>query len=205
MKLILKYFDIAGRGEVLRILLGGCKDVQYVDTRIPFSEWKTVKPTLPLGTLPVLIKDDNIVMTQSTSLYRYVAKLVDLYPENDPFAAFCVDETMDTINELLAKLPSTSGCSDDEAKQKRQEYQTTAIRPALTLIESRIEQFGGSGGTTVCGMPSVADVMLLTFRNSLETGFFTHLDGSVFSDYPLITKVTDAIQQHPIVAAAYKK
>jgi glutathione S-transferase len=76
MKLILKYFDIAGRGEVLRILLGGCKDVQYVDTRIPFSEWKTVKPTLPLGTLPVLIKDDNIVMTQSTSLYRYVAKLV---------------------------------------------------------------------------------------------------------------------------------
>ena len=107
MKIDLKYFDFTGRGEVLRILLHGCKDVEFTETRIPFSEWGLLKPTFPLGQIPVL-SIDGTVMTQSTSLYRYCATLVHLYP-SDPLKALVVDETMDILNDLIAQIPKQAG------------------------------------------------------------------------------------------------
>ena len=56
-------------------MLQGCENVEFTETRIPFSEWPIIKPTLPLGQVPILTIDGTVV-TQSIALYRYVAKLV---------------------------------------------------------------------------------------------------------------------------------
>ena len=203
MKIGLKYFDIPGRGEVLRILLSGCKNIEYTDTRIPFSEWRTVKPTLPYGQVPVLCMDDGAVMTQSTSLYRYCAKLVDLYP-SDPFQALVVDETMDVVNDMLTNIPSQGTGTDEELKIKRHEYRDTILKQGLTLIESRIEQYGVDTNT-ICGIPSVADVCMMTVTNALKNSFFTHLDGTILTEYPLIMKVADTATRLPIVVSYNNK
>jgi prostaglandin-H2 D-isomerase / glutathione transferase len=201
MKIELKYFDFTGRGEVLRILLNGCKNVEFTDTRIPFSEWSTVKPTLPLGQIPIL-SIDGTVMTQSVSLYRYCAKLVDLYP-SDPFQALVVDETMDVLNDMLAQLPKGSG-TDEELKTKRHEFRDTIMKQSLTLVESRIEQYGADTNT-ICGVPSVADVFIMTFINALESNSFTHLDSTILKEYPRMVNVTNTATKLPIVVSYNKK
>lgn len=202
MKIELKYFDFTGRGEVLRILLNGCTNVEFTDTRIPFSDWRTVKPTLPLGQIPIL-SIDGTVLTQSASLYRYCAKLVDLYP-SDPFQALVVDETMDVLNDMVARLPSQGSGTDEELKTKRHEFRDTIMKQCLTLIESRIEQYGADTNT-ICGVPSVADVFIMTFKDLLESNGLTHLDGTILNDYPRIVNVANTAMKLPIVVSYNKK
>lgn len=202
MKVALKYFDFTLRGEVLRILLSGCtsKNVEFTETRIPFSEWGGVKPTLPLGQVPVL-SIDGTVMTQSTSLYRYCAKFVDLYP-TELYQALVVDETMDIVNDLITRLPKRAE-TDEELKIQRHKHRDTIMKDALRLIESRIEQYS-SGTNTICGIPSVADLFLMTYKNTIDSNSFPHLDGIIMNDYPRIVEVANAMMKHPIVVSYYE-
>jgi prostaglandin-H2 D-isomerase / glutathione transferase len=196
MKVELKYFDVLGRGEVIRIMLHGAYGSDWKDTRITFSEWPTVKPTLPLSSVPVLRIDDT-EFTQSISLQRYVAKLVHLYP-TDPLQALIVDETMDMLNELISKAPRAD--NDDELKIKRQEFQQTTMKQCFNLIESRIQQYSNHTNT-ICGVPSVADVYVLVFKRHLDSGAFSHVDPNMFNEYSGITGVTQSIAKHPIVVS----
>ena len=196
---------MTGRGEVMRILLNGChkNDVEFTDTRISFPEWPTVKPTLPLGQVPVLSIDGSTV-TQSSSLYRYCAKLVDLYP-SDPFQALVVDETIDVLNEILAKQQQQGSETDEEYKMKRHEFRDTIMKQGFSLIESRIEQYGCADttttNTTVCGVPSVADVFIMTFVDALHTNILDHIDGTILTDFPHFVKVADTARKLPIVVS----
>jgi hypothetical protein len=198
MKVELKYFDIVGRGEAIRIMLHGAYGSDWKDTRITFPEWSTVKPTTPLGCLPIL-SIDGTEFSQSIALYRYTAKLCNLYP-SDPLQALIVDETMDILNDINSKFPKAD--TDDELKIKRQEFRQTAMKRFFDVMESRVQQFG-KDTNTICGVPSVADVTLLTYKRFLESGFISHVDASIFSDeeYPGIAGVVAAISKHPIVVA----
>ena len=205
MKIHLQYFDFTGRGEILRIMFHGCKDVEFTETRIPSSEWRTVKATLPLGQVPVL-SVDGIVLTQSTSLYRFAAKLVGLYPSDDPLKALIVDESMDVLNEMISQMPSshTTAGTDDALKTQRHEYRDTIMKQALSLVESRIEQYG-AGTNTICGVPSVADLFLMSYKEMLDIQAFTHLDGTILNEYPHIVQVANHAKQHPMVVSYHNE
>ena len=89
----LTYFDIdGGRGEPIRLALhiGG---IEFEDVRLTFSEFQEARQSFRFHALPVLEIDGRPV-TQSTSLARYVGKLVGLYPTDDLQALYC-DEAMD--------------------------------------------------------------------------------------------------------------
>ena len=96
------YFDGAGRAETIRIALfaGG---VDFTDTRFSGKEWPAIKPTTPLGSVPVL-KVDGVAHCQSVALARYAGKLGGFYPE-DPVQALIVDEAIESLNELMALAP----------------------------------------------------------------------------------------------------
>lgn len=196
----LKYFDIPGRGEAIRILLNGTSK-EFIDSRIKFQEWGSIKATTPLGSVPILSMDGGATyFTQSTSLKRYAAKLVDMYP-TDPLQALIVDEMMDTLNELNSKTPMDK--NPDALKVKRQEFRDTTMKQYLTFVESRIQQYGVNDTKTVCGIPSVADIDLLVYHETLASGFLDHIDISVFNDYPGILNVIQEIKKHPIVTSYY--
>ena len=76
----LTYFDATGRAELTRLLfkLGG---QEFEDVRVPKAEWPKLKPTMPLSTVPVLevkvdLEDDVMIIPQSSSMERYVARTV---------------------------------------------------------------------------------------------------------------------------------
>lgn len=60
----LLYFQGAGRAETIRIMLHAA-GVDFKDTRFSGPEWPEIKPTTPLGSVPVL-KIDNVQYCQST-------------------------------------------------------------------------------------------------------------------------------------------
>ncbi|GMT22768.1 hypothetical protein PFISCL1PPCAC_14065, partial [Pristionchus fissidentatus] len=68
----LTYFDATGRGEPIRILFA-LADVPFEDVRVPFQKWPEVKPTTPLGTLPVL-EVDGVQIGQTNAILRFLAR-----------------------------------------------------------------------------------------------------------------------------------
>lgn len=99
------YFDLKGRADTIRLLLHAA-GVDFKDTRIPFAEWPAIKPTTPLGNIPVL-KIDGTDYCQSLALITYAAKIAGWYPE-DPLDALKCDEVANSISEVISKTPRVS-------------------------------------------------------------------------------------------------
>ena len=95
------YFGVPGRAEAIRILMQ-IAGVEMDDTRFGPDDWPGIKPTTPLGVVPVM-KLEGKSYVQSVSLTRYAAKLAGAgwYPANELDALKC-DMVADSINELTA-------------------------------------------------------------------------------------------------------
>jgi glutathione S-transferase len=95
-KLTLIYFDIAGKGEALRLELNAA-GLAFTDKRVGGEVWQALKPTLQFGQLPCLIVeegDKKSEIVQSSAIQRYIGTIageeVGLYP-TDPIQAALVD------------------------------------------------------------------------------------------------------------------
>ena len=89
-KLKLTYFDFhGGRGEPARLAMhiGG---ITFEDIRFAFEDFQEVRKTTPLNAVPTLHVND-VQVTQSDAITRYVGKLAGLYPA-DEFQALLCDE-----------------------------------------------------------------------------------------------------------------
>lgn len=100
-----RYFDLPGRGEAIRILLHAA-GVDFKDTRIPFSQWPEIKLKTPLGQVPT-VNIEGTDYCQSVALTIYAARLAGWYPE-DPLEALKCDEIADCLSELTSSRPKVS-------------------------------------------------------------------------------------------------
>jgi len=71
-KIKFTYFDGFGRGELSRLILAYA-GVAYEDVRIKMAEWPAFKAKMPLGVMPVLDYDGEII-SQSKTIARFLAK-----------------------------------------------------------------------------------------------------------------------------------
>ncbi|KAG4075479.1 hypothetical protein HA402_003304 [Bradysia odoriphaga] len=112
----LTYFSIKGLGETLRILFayGGIK---YEDVRIEEKDWPALKPTMPMGVVPVMDIDD-IRVHQSLAMNRYIAKKVGLAGSND-WENLLIDIAVDTVNDFNSKLAGAYYEPNEAVKQKK--------------------------------------------------------------------------------------
>ena len=182
------YFNGAGRAEAVRILLHIAK-ADWTDTRFPFSEWPTVKPTTPLGSVPVL-KVDGVSYCQTTALMRYAATLAGWYPE-DPLERLKVDSVMESLNELMSKAPKSK--DDAELKKLREEYQATTMTQYSKLVEGYIQSNGGTGLTKSI---SVGDLALVSLFDGVASGDWTHVDAKFFEQFPGITATVAMVKDN---------
>eukprot|EP00607_Mallomonas_marina_P008251 CAMPEP_0182417306 /NCGR_PEP_ID=MMETSP1167-20130531/1738_1 /TAXON_ID=2988 /ORGANISM="Mallomonas Sp, Strain CCMP3275" /LENGTH=221 /DNA_ID=CAMNT_0024590747 /DNA_START=71 /DNA_END=736 /DNA_ORIENTATION=- len=80
-KLALHYFPLRAKAEPTRMILAvGGIDHQFI--QIPLSDWGDVKPTMPLGQLPVLTLPSGTIIAESGAIARYCARLGNLYPDD---------------------------------------------------------------------------------------------------------------------------
>lgn len=186
----LTYFDGAGRAFALRVALFKAfgKD-GWVDERISFSEWPALKPTTPLGALPVLTLPGGEVVTQTDAMMRWASRLSGLYPD-DPREALVCDAITCTCFEMLNKSPPSS------EKEKREEYAAGFLTGACTMLEGKL-----GNGFILGDSLSLADLMVYTVTLMLLSGDWTHIPASFLDAFPKLRDHNALVQGHELVVA----
>jgi len=110
------YFNVKALGEPLRFLLsyGG---LPFEDIRVTREEWPALKPTMPMGQMPILEVDGKRVH-QSLAMCRYLAKQVKLDGADD-WENLQIDTVVDTVNDFRLKIAVVSYEPDDSVKQTK--------------------------------------------------------------------------------------
>jgi prostaglandin-H2 D-isomerase / glutathione transferase len=192
------YFNGPGRAEAIRVCLH-IAGADWKDTRI--TDWPALKPTTPLGSMPILKigsdGDDAEPFThcQSVALARYAAKLAGMYPD-DPLQALYVDEVMETANELASMFPRKGSLSDDDFKAARQDFQKTTMTRVADFLESIIQSNGG-GSSVAKGRASVGDLMIHGMVQMI-------VDTDFFKTYPGIMATSESIAKNESVMSYYE-
>eukprot|EP01032_Pedospumella_encystans_P021193 gene21193-24053_t len=171
-KLTLTYFPLPGRAYCARVCLGIAK-VDWEDVRIGGEEFRARRgPTgrsnsLPLGQLPTVTLPSGTVITQSTAITRYVAKLANLYP-TDPEQALYVDEIIDTVNDIDNGIPRNTDAS--LLKPLREEYAAGKLNITYSFLA---EKLAANNGPFLAGSEySVADIYLYQIVKFIRKGIY---------------------------------
>ncbi len=133
-KLKLTYFDFpGGRAEPVRLALH-LGEIAFDDYRFAFGDFPEVRKTTPLNQVPTLHIND-LQVTQSDAITRYVGKLTGLYPDDYLQALLC-DEVMSALEDVNVKLGTTFGLTGDDLKNARNALVAGPLTQYLTGCES---------------------------------------------------------------------
>jgi len=109
------YFNNTALGEPIRFLLSYGK-IEFEDIRIKYGDWSKVKPSMPMGQIPVL-EIDGKQIHQSMSICRFLANKVGLAGKTD-LENLEIDIVVDTVNDLRAKIALYHYEKDEAVKEK---------------------------------------------------------------------------------------
>lgn len=152
-----------------------------------------MKPTLPLGQVPVL-EVDGIMYGQSMAIVRYAAKISGLYPE-DPLECLRVEMISETLIELYTECIDIHFHEKDEAKK--------AEKTAKLLLETLLQKFGTltamvKGDYFTGSKATFADIQLFDlFENPLSK----FIQGFSAAPYPELEAITNRVKVNPEIAA----
>ncbi|MEW5318083.1 MAG: hypothetical protein WDW38_009336 [Sanguina aurantia] len=199
-KLVLKYFDTAGRAESARLLLA-LGEVPFTDEFLDATSWPALKPLTPFGQTPVL-EVDGTLLGQSNAINLYCAKLAKLYPE-DPLDAAKADMVVAQAHDCLEPLFASFGIKDAEEKLKKTQEAlqgTVANRTNLLgayLVSLKTDFFGGS-------KPNIADVITYVNFSILQSGAMDGIPTTILADFPTIKAHHARMAALPAIATYYK-
>jgi glutathione S-transferase len=126
----LTYFDVRGRGEVIRLILEATA-TPYRERRIGVQQWAAVKPTMPFGQVP-LYEEGDLQIPQSHAIYRYLARKHGLYGQGEREHVRC-----DIVEEAFVDAQNTLGTLFWNARfqELRAEFERTTLVDLLTRLE----------------------------------------------------------------------
>lgn len=197
----LTYFDApVSRGEECRLALH-LAGVDFEDKRIARAEWPELKPHTPFGSLPVFELEGKPALAQSNAILVLVGREHGLHPK-DNFEAARHEALMAHVEDLRAKISPTVHMSDAALKKETREALVAGYLPAWSAFaESQM-----ASGPFVAGERlHVVDLKIYVVFKWLSSGILDHIPADIFSAYPKLKGVHDAVAQHPAVLAWYAK
>mmetsp|Transcript_5065 Transcript_5065/g.7645 ORF Transcript_5065/g.7645 Transcript_5065/m.7645 type:complete len:203 (-) Transcript_5065:1867-2475(-) len=130
----LYYFDIYGRGEVVRVFLTA-HGIPFEDKRIQFQEWPDQKKNFEFHQVPALDLD-NMKLVQTVSMCRYISQTRGTYP-SDQFAIYLSESTVDLVEDIRKGMGKYRAAKDEEGLQK---WLQENLPNFLRLLEQRLQQ-----------------------------------------------------------------
>jgi len=199
-KFKLTYFDFnGGRGEPIRIAFHAA-GVDFEDHRISFEEFMKVRGDMRFTCAPELEVDD-VTVTQSNSMLRYVGKLAGLYPEDDLQALYC-DEAMGAIEDLLHQIVRTFGLEGDELKAAREKLVNGWLSVFIKGLAEILQRAGGKYFAD--NRLTVADLKVYVQIRSLRAGTLDHVPTDLVDKLaPSLVQHEERVGNDPIVTAYY--
>lgn len=196
----LTYFDFSGgRAEPARLALhiGG---IPFEDYRFAPADFAEVRKTTPLGQVPTLRVND-IQITQSDAITRYVGKLAGLYPE-DPFQALLCDEVLGALEDINIAIGTTFRMTGDELKSAREALVAGALPKYLRWLERQLASHGGQ--FLADNRLTIADLKAFVILRWLGSGKLDHVPVDLIETAaPGLKDYVNRIGNLPVIAAYY--
>ena len=193
----LVYFDIAGsRGEECRIALH-LAGVDFDDVRVPRTDWLSMKPTTPFGSMPILELPGHRPLAHSNAILAYLGRQHGLHPQDALEAAYH-EAMMCQVEDLRQNVGPTLRITDEEKKREVREELASGYLPAWG---SFVEQQLGDGPFVGGAKLQVADIKLYMVVRWLATGTVDHIPVTVFDHCPKLMRLYKAVGEHAGVKA----
>jgi glutathione S-transferase len=201
-KLKLTYFDFSGgRAEPARLAMhiGG---IPFEDHRFASKDFAEIRKTTPLNQVPTLHLND-VQVTQSDAITRYVGKLAGLYPV-DEFQALLCDEVMGALEDINVKIGATFGMEGDALKGARDALATGPLPRYLRWLQNQLEDHGGEYFAD--NRLTIADLKVLVILRWLSGGVLDHIPrGLIAAEAPKLVEYMNRIAVLPAIAQYYAK
>ncbi len=199
-KLKLTYFDFpGGRAEPARLAMtiGG---IPFEDYRFAPSDFPEVRKNTPLNQVPTLHVND-VQITQSDAITRYVGKLSGLYPE-DAFQALLCDEVMGALEDINMKLAASFGKTGEDLKSARDALVADALPTYLRWLQHQLESHGGE--FLADNRLTIADLKAFVILRWLSSGKLDHIPSDLVETVaPKLSRYMNSVARLPAIAKYY--
>ena len=187
------YFDApVSRGEECRLALH-LAGVEFEDVRLARGEWPALKPETPFGCVPVLELPGRPPLGQSNAILVYIGRQHDLHPEDD-FEAARHEAVMGHVEDLRAHVSPTLRISDEDEKKKVRTALAESYLPTWAAYAER--QIGEQGPFFAGAKLHVVDLKLHRIVHWFAAGIIDHIPTTVFSTFPRLNRVYEAVRDH---------
>lgn len=199
-KLRLTYFYFSGgRAEPARLAMhiGG---ISFEDDRFASKDFPEIRKTTPLNQVPILHVNE-VQITQSDAITRYVGKLSGLYPV-DEFQALLCDEVMCALEDVNVKIGATFGMTGEALKNAREALVTGPLPRYLRWLQNQLESHGGEYFAD--NRLTIADLKAFVILRWLCSGDLDHVPtGLVDAEAPTLRPYMERIAAIPAIAEYY--
>jgi glutathione S-transferase len=193
------YFDApVSRGEECRLALH-IAGVDFEDVRVKRADWPALKPTTPFGSIPILELPGRPPLAQSNAILVYIGRQYGLHPKDD-FEAARHEAVMCHVEDLRANVTPTLRIEDEAEKKKAREALAASYLPTWA---DRAERQIGDGPFFAGAKLSVVDLKLYMAVRWFARGTVDHVPATVFAGHTKLTRLHDAVEQHPGVKSWY--
>ncbi|XP_072745803.1 uncharacterized protein [Anoplolepis gracilipes] len=189
------YFNITGLGEPIRFLLNQ-SGIKFEDVRVEIEDWPKLKPSMPMGQIPVL-EVDGKQYNQSKAISRYVAKKGNLYGSNE-LEAMEIDATVDNIDDMRLALSTYYWEKDPVFKEKLKQIAFEKWPFFLDKLEAQVKK---NGGYFVNGKLSWADLLWTAYSDYLTVV----LSEDPNKNHPELKKLVEKVRALPNIKAYIEK
>ena len=197
----LTYFDSpTSRGEECRLALH-VAGVDFEDVRIQRSDWPTLKPTTPFGSVPVLEIPGRPPLAQSNAILVFIGREHGLHP-TDTFEAARHESVMSHVEDLRGTVAPTIRIADEAEKKKVREGLVATYLPTWA---DRAEKQIGDGPFFAGSKINVVDIKLYMATRWFAGGKVDYIPATIFSPFPKLQRLHDAVSNDERIKAWYAK
>jgi glutathione S-transferase len=197
----LTYFDApVSRGEECRLALH-IAGVDFEDHRIARADWPALKPTTPFGSLPVLEMPGRPPLGQTNAILIFLGREHGLHPQEN-FEAARHEAVMGHVEDLRAVVEPTIRITDEAEKKRAREQLVASFFPTWgQKADAQILEAPFFAGAKL----HVVDLKLYLAVRWFIGGKADHIPATIFSGFPRLTRVYEAVRDDARVRAWYAK
>ena len=194
------YFDApVSRGEECRLALH-LAGVDFEDVRIKAEAWPAMKENMPYGALPVLELPGQTQLAHSNAILRLIGRRHGLHPADDIEAARH-EGMMQYVEEMRSVVAPTIRMAEPEKKATREALVANFLPNWAKNAEKNIRRGPFFGGEKI----NVVDLKIHMAVRWFAGGKVDYIPATIFSAYPKLMGVYDAVRDHPGVKSWYAR